>query len=110
MKQSVDQLRILQKLAVMKPETKALLDKRVRHFLNDLIPVEILPFLSYLTEEDKQQIKCDETNYGPSRATQTLVNRLVKKDDMAFDEFVRALRKTGCDHVAMLLDPQYTGI
>ena len=94
----------------MKPENKKLLDIRLQDFVHDLAPVDILPYLSFLSNEDQEQIECDETRLGPSRATQTLVDRLKRKEDMAFDDFVRALRTTGCDHVAMLLDPQYTGI
>ena len=89
-----------------------ILSHRLVHFVNDLIPTDLFPYLSCLSQEDKEKVLCVETNDGPSRATYTLVDRLQKKSnncDKAFREFVRALRKTGSDHVAILLDPQYAG-
>ena len=89
-----------------------ILSHRLEHFVNDLIPTDLFPYLSCLSQEDKGKVLCVETNDGPSRATYTLVDRLQKKSnncDKAFREFVRALRKTGSDHVAILLDPQYAG-
>ena len=92
----------------MERQQRELIYRNLSHLVDDVIPVDMLPFLSCLKSNDKEQIRCEETNYGPMRATQKLVERLVRRPN-AFYEFIRALRETGCEHLAELLDPQEEG-
>ena len=92
----------------MEREQKELIKQYLPELVDDVIPVDMLPYLSCLTSNDKEKIKCEETNHGPIRATQELVVRLVRRPN-AFQEFIRALRETGCGHLAELLYPQEEG-
>lgn len=92
----------------MDRQQRALIYRYFSELVDDVIPVDMLPYLSCLTSRDKDAIKCEETNHGPMRATQILVDRLVRRPN-AFQEFIRALRETGCGHLAELLYPQEEG-
>ena len=92
----------------MEREQKELIYRHLSDLVDDVIPVDMLPYLPCLTSNDKEVIKCEETNHGPMRATQILVGRLVRRPN-AFQEFIRALRETGCEHLAELLYPQEEG-
>lgn len=92
----------------MEIEEKELINRYFPELVDDVIPVDMLPYLSCLTSNDKERIKCDETNHGPIRATQELLFRLVRRRN-GFQEFIRALRATGCGHLADLLLPQDEG-
>ena len=70
-----------------------------------MIPDELFPFLRCLIPEDKEAIKAEQTNRGPIRATAVLVDRLKRRH--GFQDFVKALRKYGSEHTALLLDPNY---
>jgi len=92
----------------MEREQRRLIYQHFSALVDDVIPVDMLPYLSCLTSNDKEEIKCEETNHGPMRATQKLVERLTRRPN-AFQEFIRALRETGCEHLAELLYPQEEG-
>ncbi|XP_020627284.1 mitochondrial antiviral-signaling protein-like isoform X1 [Orbicella faveolata] len=89
----------------MEMEQRELIRRYISSLVDDVIPVDMLPYLSCLTSNDKEEIRCEETNHGPMRATQKLVERLIRRPN-AFQEFIRALRETGCEHLAELLYPQ----
>ena len=90
----------------MRPREKQLIDKRLKDFIEEVLPVELFPYLPCLKQQDKEEIAAVQTNHGPMKATQTLVDRL-KRRDKAFANFVQALRKCGGAHTALLLDPFY---
>ena len=92
----------------MDSQQRALIYRYLSDLVDDVIPVDMLPYLSCLTSNDREEIKCEETNHGPMRATQKLVERLVRRPN-AFQEFIGALRETGCQHLAELLYPQEEG-
>ena len=87
---------------------RQLLEKRLQHFQYDVEPSDLLPHLNCLTPQDEERIRADERNYGPIRANQTLVNLLQRRRN-SFKEFVRALKKTDSEHVALLFDPHGNG-
>ncbi|XP_015777217.1 PREDICTED: uncharacterized protein LOC107355200, partial [Acropora digitifera] len=90
----------------MRPREKQLIEKRLKDFMEEVLPVDLFPFLPCLIQQDKEEIAAVQTNHGPTRATQTLVERL-KRRDKGFANFVQALRKCGGAHTALLLDPFY---
>lgn len=90
----------------MKPLEKHILDKRLKDFMEEFIPVDLLPHLSCLLKTDKEAIEASQRNDGPTRANSVLVDR-IKRRDKGFQEFVQALRKCGNEHTALLLDPYY---
>ena len=90
----------------MRTQEKQLLDKRLKDFMEEVIPVELFPYLSCLKSQDKEEIEAKQTNHGPIHATRILVDRL-KRRDGGFANFVQALRKCGSAHTALLLDPYY---
>lgn len=90
----------------MRPYEKKILEERLKDFMEEVIPVDLLPHLSCLQQTDKEAIEATQNNKGPTTANQTLVDRL-KRRDKGFSEFVRALRKCGSEHTALLLDPYY---
>lgn len=92
----------------MEREERELINRYSPELVADVIPVDMLPYLSCLTSNDKERIKCEETNYGPIRAAQELLCRLVRRPN-GFQEFIRALRETGYEHLADLLLPQEEG-
>ena len=85
---------------------KKILDKRLPDFQEELIPMDVLPFLSCLQQADKEAIEAKQVNEGPTRANSTLVNRIRRRNG-GFQDFVQALRKCGFEHTALLLDPYY---
>lgn len=85
---------------------KQILDKRLRDFHEELIPIDVLPYLSCLQKADKEAIEATQQNQGPTRANSVLVDR-IKRRHRGFQDFVQALRKCGFEHTALLLDPYY---
>ena len=83
-----------------------ILDQRLKDFQYEVIPDELLPFLSCLIPEDKEVIKAEQTIHGPIKATAVLVDRLKRRHN-GFQDFVKALRKCGSEHTALLLDPNF---
>ena len=90
----------------MRSYEKQLLDERLKHFMNEVIPEELLPYLPCLTAQDRDEILAKQTNHGHIRATSVLADRL-KRRDKGFPQFVQALRSCGAEHTALLLDPYY---
>ena len=85
---------------------KQILDKRLEHFQEELIPVDVLPYLSCLQKVDKEAVEATQKNKGPTRANSVLVDR-IKRRQRGFQDFVQALRRCGFEHTALLLDPYY---
>lgn len=100
--------RIFPQCLEMERQQRELIHRNLPDLVADVIPVDMLPYLSCLTSNDKEEIRCEEMNYGPMKATQKLVERLVRRPN-AFHEFIRALTETGCEHLAELLYPQEEG-
>ena len=90
-------------------DEKKLLTERLQYFIEEVFPCDLLPWLACLTTADKQQIQRDQDRHGDIKATETLVDRLKRRQD-GFSQFVIALRSNGSEHVAMLLDPEMKGI
>lgn len=84
---------------------KRILDERLKYFMGEVIPVDLLPYLSCLQKIDKEAIEACQRNEGPTRANSVLVDRIKRRQ--GFQDFVQALRTSGCDHTALLLDPYY---
>ena len=83
-----------------------ILDSRLQDFQEELIPVDVLPYLSCLQKVDKEVIEAKQKNEGPTRANSVLVDRIKRRHE-GFQDFVQALRKCGFEHTALLLDPYY---
>ena len=79
----------------------------------EIDPIKLLPVLQradILTQTGREAITATCEQKGASHATQTeLLHRLAKRGDKAFSILVAALRETGQDHAAQLLDPLYQG-
>lgn len=89
----------------MEREEKDLIRRYSHKLVDDVIPVDMLPYLPCLTQSDKEKIRCEETNNGAMRATQELMDRLFRRRN-AFREFITALWETGCGHLAEEICPQ----
>lgn len=92
----------------MRPCEKRLLDSRLKDFMAAIVPVELLAYLPCLTTQDREEVEASQANHGPVRATMVLVDRL-KRRERGFQEFVRALRECGSEHIALMLDPNCEG-
>ena len=92
----------------MRDDEKNILTHRLKYFVEDIFPVDLLPSLTCLTTSDREQIQRDQDRHGDRRATDTLVDRLKRRKD-GFPQFVNSLRENGSEHVAMLLDPEMKG-
>lgn len=90
----------------MELREKRLLDKKLKDFMMDVVPVDLLPYLPCLTRFDKEEIEASQRNHGPTRACCVLVDRL-KKRQRGFQQFLQALSHNGSHHVVWLLDPNY---
>ena len=86
----------------------ALLEERLKHYKDDVSPVDVLENLLCLSEEDRKDILWCASKKGNRRALQKLIKLLADKDK-GFDQFVVALRKAKLKHVVLLLDPQEKG-
>ena len=88
----------------MDREERDLISENITQLVEDVIPVDMLPYLPCLTKSDKEKIKCEETNHGSMRAAQELIDRLVRRRN-SFRQFIEALCETGCRHLAEQLCP-----
>ena len=92
----------------MRPEEKHLIRVNEPKLVQGIIPSSLLSSLLCLTNEDKEVIRADERNYGPTAAATTLLERLQRRDK-AFEQLVVALRRNMLEHLALLLDPNNEG-
>ena len=92
----------------MNREQRNLIERFGPQIIEDVIPVDMLPYLLCLTHGDKEVIAHEETRFGPMRAAQELLSRLRRRPD-GFEQFLQALNATGCAHLADLLDPREQG-
>lgn len=86
--------------------------RRERYIRQEIDPVKLLRILELntLTQIDCENIEAAYNNHGAIHATENeLLTRLKKKGPLAFSRFVTALRETGQDHAAQLLDPKWKG-
>ena len=90
----------------MELREKRILDKTLKDFMMDVVPVDLLPYLPCLTRFDKEEVEASQRNHGPTRACCVLVDRL-KKRQRGFQQFLQALSQSGSHHVVWLLDPNY---
>ncbi|EDO44281.1 predicted protein [Nematostella vectensis] len=81
------------------------MDRVLPDIVEDVIPGDMMPYLPCLTDDDKEQILCEEENRGSRRAAYLLVDRLKRRRNGMFD-FIRALSKTGCHHVVARIDEE----
>lgn len=88
----------------MDPKEKKILEEKLKDFMKDIIPVELLPYLPCLTRFDRDEIQASQNNHGSVRASFVLVDRLKRRRD-GFQQFVQALRECGSQHIALMLDP-----
>lgn len=88
----------------MDREERDLISENITQLVEDVIPIDMLPYLPCLTKSDKEKIKCEETNHGSMRAAQELIDRLVRRRN-SFRELITALCETGCRHLAVQLCP-----
>jgi len=87
---------------------RELIDHYSPQIVQDVIPVDMLPYLPCLTQSDKERITCEETQNGPIRATLELLSRIRRRTG-GFREFLNALRASGCGHLADLFYPTQQG-
>ncbi|XP_028414975.1 probable ATP-dependent RNA helicase DDX58 [Dendronephthya gigantea] len=83
--------------------------RRERYIREEIDPLKLLRILERdtLTKSDCENIQTACNNHGPIHATENeLLRRLEKRGPQAFSKFVKALRETGQDHAAQLLDPK----
>ena len=76
----------------------------------DVIPIDVLPYLLCLTEDDCEQIQHKQDHDGPRAAVPVLLDKLKKRVwQGAFKEFLTALGETGCSHLKTLLENALRG-
>ena len=93
----------------MDREERNLIDQYSPQLVEDIIPVDMLPYLGCLTQPDREIIRSEERNQGPMRAAIELLSRIQRRS-AGFRELVHALRVTGCGHLAELLVPREEGM
>ena len=81
---------------------REIIDKFTVDLISDVIPIEILPHLICLTEDDREQIERKQDREGSRAAVTTLLSRL-KKREGAFKQFLEGLGQTGCRHLQKTL-------
>ena len=87
----------------MERREKEIIDRMFATLVEDLIPVDMLPYLSQcLTQTDREYVVCTERNLGNRRAASTLLELLKRKRD-GFAQLLRALWNTGCRHLVQCL-------
>lgn len=74
------------------------IDKFAVDLKSDVLPIDLLPFLTCLTEDDREQIQFRQDREGPRSAVTILLDRL-KKREKGFDQFLSALEENGCKHL-----------
>ncbi|XP_046850121.1 uncharacterized protein LOC124443679 isoform X2 [Xenia sp. Carnegie-2017] len=78
------------------------IDKFAVDLKSDVLPIDLLPFLTCLTEDDREQIQCKQDREGPRSAVTILLDRL-KKREKGFEQFLSALEDNGCKHLQKML-------
>ncbi|XP_068695212.1 uncharacterized protein [Montipora foliosa] len=89
----------------MNREERYLIDQYFPQITQDVIPVDMLPYLNCLTQNDREAIASEEMRQGHMRAAQELLSRLRRRTD-GFEQLIQALNATGCEHLANLLVPR----
>ena len=72
-------------------------------FIQSIQPKDLTDYLygkEVISQSDKEEIECEGKNNGPCAATQMLLNRIPRKVQNWFPEFLKALRETGHSYVA----------
>ena len=76
----------------------------------DVIPIDALPYLLCLTDDDCEQIQHKQDRDGPRAAVPVLLDKLKKRlCQGAFKEFLTALGETGCSHLKTSLENALRG-
>ncbi|XP_068726649.1 uncharacterized protein [Montipora capricornis] len=89
----------------MNRDERYLIDQYFPQITQDVIPVDMLPYLNCLTQNDREAIASEEMRQGHMRAAQELLSRLRRRTD-GFEQLIQALNATGCEHLANLLVPR----
>ena len=86
--------------------------RRQRYFIREIDPLKVINVMQdVLTPEDCENIRTACTNHGQIVAVQNnLLERLKRRGPDSLPKFVLALRKTGQEHAAQLIDPKLKGI
>lgn len=81
---------------------KEIIDRFMSDLKCDVIPNDMLPYLLCLTEDDRESIQWKQNQEGPRAAVLVLLQRLKRRPD-SFEQFLTALKHTGCKHLKELL-------
>ena len=86
--------------------------RRQRYFIREIDPLKVIEVMQdVFTQEDCENIRTACTNHGPIVAVRDhLLGRLKRRGPNSLPKFVLALRKTGQEHAAQLIDPKMKGI
>lgn len=84
---------------------KKLLEERLCYLQEEIVPKKLVNWIKCLQNSDKELIACTEQNEGEIKAVNVLIDRVKRRDDDGYFQLVRACRKSGHQHAAMLLDP-----
>ena len=86
----------------------------IPEIINDLEPSELTDRLyarDVISLTDKEEVECELRNRGPSAASLKLLDRIPRRIQNWYCEFVDALRACGFDFVANRIDlPELKGI
>lgn len=76
----------------MNQTEKDILNDELPTLINEISDPQLLAdYIKVFNPVDKDKIKSDNTNHGPTQAVHTLINRLKKRGQNAFREFLYAL-------------------
>ncbi|XP_046849902.1 antiviral innate immune response receptor RIG-I-like [Xenia sp. Carnegie-2017] len=82
--------------------------RRQRYFIREIDPLKVIEVMQdVFTQEDCENVRTACTNHGPIVAVRDhLLGRLKRRGPNSLPKFVLALRKTGQEHAAQLIDPK----
>ena len=89
---------------------KMLLQILAPEFVQILRPRELTDYLygkEVISQHDKEEIECEEKNMGASAATFMLLDRIPRRVQSWYQEFLEALRVTGHGYVADEMNDLY---
>lgn len=93
---------------MMLANKRQIIDKFAADLKSDVIPIDILPYLLCLTDDDCEQIEHKQDREGPRAAVPTLLSKL-KRRTGAFEQFLEGLGRTGCCHLKTSLEKALSG-
>ncbi|KAK3604489.1 hypothetical protein CHS0354_019082, partial [Potamilus streckersoni] len=83
------------------------LRKHLPRFVNQVDPVQLLPYLPCLSQATMEEIKCRQCNKGKIAAAQELYSHIIRYSERGVRQLVEALRNSdiGLMELADLIDP-----